>query len=292
MAAARKIRKLIIGVIVIFLLAFLALGFFVDSLARKGIEAGGSYALGVPTTLSSADVGLLTGTFSMSDLSIANPSGFKTDHFFALSDGSVALSLPSLMKDTIELPSLELSGLDLNLEKTEGKSNYKIILDNLSKSEKGSGSASSTQPTKKFLVKEIVIKDINVHADVLPVGGAATRVDVPIAEIRLTNVGSDSSNAALLSDVMGQILKATLQAAIAKGGSLLPADITGDLNDALQQLAPLGDMGIQVVGKAGETATEIGKNLGKAAEEIGDKAKDAVEDIGKGVTDIFKKKDD
>lgn len=301
MAAAKTAKKLIVGVILFVLVAFLAVGFFVDSLAKKGIEAGGTYAMGVPTSLTSADVGLLTGSLTISSLNIANPSGFKTDHFFAMDSGKIAVSLASLMRDTVEVPTLELSGLDLNLEKAEGKANYKVILENLGKAEKGDGTATpeAQQPTKRFIVREIVIRDINVHADVLPVGGEATRVDVPIAEIRLANVGSDSNRAALVSDVIGQILKATLQAAIAKGGNLLPGDLTGELGDALNQLAPLGDMGIQVIGKAGEAATEIGRNVGKAAEEIGEKAgevgekaKEAVDDVTKEVGDLFKKKDD
>ena len=83
-----KILKLVLGAVVLLvLLAAVAVGLVLwrlDTIAKQAIEAGGTQATGVATTLDQANVSVLGGSFSMAGLTIANPPGFKSPHFFHL----------------------------------------------------------------------------------------------------------------------------------------------------------------------------------------------------------------
>ncbi len=289
----KKILIVIIILVVILAAAVFGAFLFVDSIARTAIERGGTYALGVPTTLRTADVGVLSGTFEMQGLKVANPQGFPSDHFLSLGDAGVAVSLGTLQKDTVQLPELRFEDMDVRLEKKDGATNYKVILDNLKKlSGDGKGDKPADKPKeggKKFVIQEFVLRNVTVHYDAI--GGGIAKVEIPIDEIRLHNVGQTGSGVAgsgvSMGELAGLVVKAVLAAAVKNGGGLLPKDVLGDLEGQLAALGDLGgslsEMGMNVVGEAGKVAEDIGKEAEKAAEE----GKKAVEDLGKGLKDLL-----
>lgn len=290
--------KLVLVLVILAALGVAMLFNMIDSLARRGIELAGTTALGVPTTLRTADIGVFGGRFDMAGLNVANPGGFQSPHFLNLNDGGVAVTLPTLRKDVVELPYLRLGGIDVNLERREGKSNYAVILDNIKKLESstgGSGGGSKPQgggAEKKFVIREVVVSDIKVHVDLLPIGGSLTRVDVPIQEIKLTNVGSGTTGGMVLRELLPTLLKAILAAAVQKGGDIIPGDVLGELQGSLAQLTSLESLG---VGMAGDLQKQVEDLAGKAGEAVkgvqdtADKAKKAAEDAAKGLKDLVPK---
>lgn len=292
----KVVLKLGLVVVLILVVAIAAGAFYIDSIARQGIEGGSTYALGVPTSLDKADVGLLSGEFSMSGLNVSNPEGFTSPHFLALSEGSVSVSLGSLRQEVVELPTLTLSGISMNLERAGDKSNYKVILENLKRFESGGGPPDKKpeEGGKKFVIRNLEIRDVNVHVNLIPAGGELTKVDVPIDLIQLKDVGSGGESVRM-SDLAGVILKTIMTVAVQKGGQL-PGDIATELTNGLGELQNLGDQGITVllgdggvVQTFGKTAEELGKTAEEGAKKLGDEAKK----IGEGIGNIFgKEKDD
>ncbi len=273
-----KIIKALIGLVVVvgvlLIVTVIGIFVFVDSLAKQGIEKGTSYALAVPTTLQRADVGITTGSFDMEGLNVANPEGFDTPHFMNLDSAGVAVSFESLSKDVVELPSLTLDGIDVNLQKTGNGSNYGVILENLKRFEsEGDDAASKDSEGKKFIIKKVTITNIVVHAALLPIGGDATKLDLKVPEIILTDVGSGADGGGVpMGKLAAIIVKAVFSAVVEKAGGLLPADMLGDLTGGLGQLTSLGDMGI---GMAAQAAEELGDIAGQITDEVGDVAADA-----------------
>lgn len=292
----KVVLKLGLVVVLILVVAIAAGAFYIDSIARQGIEGGSTYALGVPTSLDKADVGLLSGEFSMAGFNVANPEGFTSPHFLALSAGSVSVSLGSLRQEVVELPTLILSGISMNLERAGDKSNYKVILENLKRFESGGGPPDKKpeEGGKKFVIRNLEIRDVNVHVNLIPAGGELTKVDVPIDLIQLKDVGSGGESVRM-SDLAGVILKTIMTVAVQKGGQL-PGDIAIELTNGLGELQNLGDQGITVllgdggvVQTFGKTAEELGKQAEEGAKKLGDEAKK----IGEGIGNIFgKEKDD
>ncbi len=250
----------------------------IDSIAKVAIVRGSTYALGVQTTLASADIGIVSGEFAMKGLDVANPEGFESDHFLQLGEGFLAVSLGSLREDTVEVPTLALTGIDINLEKRGGRANYKIIADNLKRFESGDtaddgAQADAGKPGKRFVIHEIIIRDVNVTVDLVPAGGALTRLEVPIEEIRMTDVGSESMTTAELTD---RVIKMIL-AAIVKNGAHLPTDLVNDLGGALAQL---GDLGNMTVTETARTVVKVVEGLGEGGDEVGKTIGDAIEGLG------------
>jgi hypothetical protein len=276
----RKFIRLFAALLIVLILIVLVVLVWIDNLARMAVERGSTYALGVNTSLNSADIKVLSSDFAMSSLNVSNPERFKSKHFMTLEQGDVALTAGSLMEPVVELPTLTLTGIDMNLEKKDGTSNYKVILENLKRFESKDPNA---EPAKKFVVRKVLIKDVNVHVDLIG-GGNLTKLDVPIDLIELNDVGS-GGKPVRVSDLMGVILKALLTAVVQKGGSLIPGDISGELSNALNQLSSLAE-----VAKIGEIADIGAKTIGeagKAAKDIGDATKKGLDETVGGIKDIF-----
>ncbi len=238
----KKLAIVLGGLVVLGVVAVVVVFVSIDAIARAAIERGSTYALGVQTTLDSADIGILSGEFRMKGLDVANPEGFTSDTFFRLGEGFVAVTLGSLRQDTVELPTLSLTGVRMSLEKKGGNSNYGVITDNLKRFETSDTGQSGdpAEPGKNFVIREIVITDINVTVDLLPLGGTLKRIEVPIDEVRLTDVGNDGLTTA---EMTALVIKAIMAAVVANAGNL-PADLVNDLGGALANLESLKDLGI------------------------------------------------
>jgi hypothetical protein len=217
---------------------------------------------------------------------VKNPEGFEGD-FLKLGQGGVEVSLGSLMKDTVVLPKLALSDVELDLKRNASGSNYGVILNNLKRFE-SEEKPKSDKEGKKFVISEVVINNVVVHLDL--VGGPAgiTNVNIPIHEVRLTNVGSDGSGVSI-AEMSSIVLQGIIAAAVDKGGSLIPDDVLGDLQGGLKQLSGLAEVGVETVGKISEKVTKLGGEIGKAA---GDAVKDATGSITKGLGDLLDSKKD
>ncbi len=289
----KKLIKMVAVLLILLVLAMVAVAFYIDTIAKTAIERGATYALGVETALGSADVGLLSGTFTMGDLTVANPAGFDSPHFTYLHEGGVELTLGSLRKETIELPTLTLSGLDIHLDKSEGKANYDVILENLSRFESGDDAERETDG-KKFVINEVLIQRIVVHVQLLPIGGDLTKLDVPIDEVRLRNVGSETDGSVLMSELTTVIIKAVLAAIVQKGGDLIPADVLGDLGQGLASLESLTEMGVEIAATfGGEVQAIVGdfSHLAKPLESLGpglEGAAGGLDEVTQGIGDAIK----
>ncbi len=281
-------RRLIRWLAVLVLLAIVAallLVVFADHAAKVAIEQGGTYALGTPTALDRASIGVTTGRFGLDGLTVRNPEGFKDPNFFFLKSGELDLSMKTLLSDKIEADKLELDGLDVVLARnSDGKTNYDAILANLKKLQgpedpkggaKPKPSETPSKPGKQFLIHEVVISNISAHVDVPALG----RTNVTVPMVRLSNVGSDQS----MSELIATITNAVLQAIVSSAGNILPADFLKDLSSKLPNLS-----GVSI--KVSEGVKSALESLGKGAGDLGKKAGDALKDVGKGLDDLIKKK--
>lgn len=280
----KKILRLVL-VLVILLIAAVGVGFlYIDSIAKHGIEKGGTYALGVQTTLDSADVGIFDGTFAMSGLKVANPTGFKSDAFMSLGEGGVSVSFGSLRQEVVELPTLTLSTLTVNLENKDGKANYQTIMDNLKRFE-------STEPAeegKRFVIREVLIRDVTINVEVLPLGGALSTVTVPIKEISMKNVGERGvgKSGLTLGELAGLIVKTVFAAAIQNGKNLIPGDVLNGLGQGLKGLEGLGNVAVSVGGEAMKQVDSLFKGAAGELNKVGEGLKGVGEGLGEGLKGV------
>lgn len=296
----RLLKWIVILVVIAVAVALILTLTFVDTITKTAIEKGGAYALGVETTLEKASIGITSGEFALDGLVLANPQGYESPHFLRMGHAGMALSMRSLLSDTIRAPELVLDGFDLNVERAKGKANYDVILENLARFEAGEEAgepqaaaepepaASPSEPSEKgtgktFVLDRLVIRNVKAHFDVIPLAGDAARVEVPVPEIVVEDLGSEMS----LGKLFSIIVKAVLSSAAQMGKGLVPDDLLQDLQGRLGSLEGVmvdlkGTLGGQLGTVTEKTLGAVEEKAGAVQEQIQEKVgglKDKVEDL-------------
>ena len=251
----RKFLRLVVVLVLLVLVAGGVLWYYIDAIAKTGVEQGATYALGVPTTLGSADVGLLGGTLRLNDLTVANPAGFKTPHLLAVRQFDLAVVTNTLMQDTIQINRFELDGVDLHIEQKAGATNMDRVLEHI-KTKAGGGEPGEPDEAesggKKVVVDRIVVRNVTAHVQVLPIGGDATTLDVEVPEIILEDVASDDAQGVAVAELTRRLLPAILTAVITKGRGTIP-DVDLD----------------RLAGNVGDTTRALGEKARGLVEQVG-----------------------
>lgn len=271
--------RVAVGLIALLVVALFAGLFFVDSLAEKAVERGGTLAMGVPTELDSASIGLFSGEFALEHLRIANPPGFGKPDFFSLRSARLELPLTALREPRVQIPALEIEGVALSLERSGKGTNYGVILDNLKRFESGPKEPEAPEAggEKVFVLDRLTIRDVSVSIDLLPIGGEATQANLSLPAIEVKDLGSNMS----VADICSVVVKTIINAALENGAKQLPAELLADLRGRMDQLTV--DLEKSVEQKA-QSEVE------KAAEDLG-LPKEAAGKLGDKVNGLFKGKD-
>ena len=106
----KKIRRIILGLVLLVVMVIVVGLFGIDLLAKMGVEKGATYALGVETTVGSLDLSVFGGSLEMEKLRIANPEGFSAPVFVESGKFSLRMDPSSVFSDTIEVNDFELVG--------------------------------------------------------------------------------------------------------------------------------------------------------------------------------------
>jgi hypothetical protein len=274
-------RALWIAFIVGGLVSIVVIGLllFVDGMARSAVEKSATRALGVPTTVADMDVGVVSGKCEMARVVVKNPQGqqFRAEHFLSIDSIRIAVSLGSLLEDTVVVPELAIAQADMNLEQRGTTSNYGIIIENAKRAGKPSGSEPPAEE-KKFVIRRLFIEGVAVHVTArLPVGGKAARADVTIPRIELEDVGTAGKPVAI-SEIAVIVVRAILNEVVKRGGIEIPGGALSDLGKLLEDLA-------------GEIEGDTRKAVEDAVEKVEKKIEDVLEGSGGTSKDPFAPKD-
>jgi hypothetical protein len=285
MKSARKlIETIILVIIVVVAVLLLAFDLFGGSIIKSGIEVAGTKALGVGVDVGSLSLSIFRGRVAIKGLDVENPAGYEQKYLLQMGKGEVQTSLSSLLGNRIEINSIVLDGITLAIEQKGMDNNLKVVLDSIPKSE-----AKPTQPpaqAKKLVVKDLKITNATVKVKLLPVQilpGQADTVTINLKPIELKDLGSGGklTTAKLTSEVM-----AVIADAIAKeGAGVLPKDVVGSVQGALQNL---GDI-TSILGKEGLKSLEPAKEEAQKALE---KGQESGKQMLEGVKGIFQKKEE
>lgn len=245
----KKLFKLFVVLVVLVVIAVAGAFYYVDAIAEKAIERGGEMALGVPTQLDEVNISLWGGEASLSGLQIANPHGFSEATFMGLGRGDAAVSIGSLMSDTVRLPRIRLSNIRINLEQRGKKNNIQPLLARAKSMSGGSGGGSGAGTAqqgggKKFIVEYFSLEDVQVKA-ALDVVGQTSSVNLVLPKIELRNLGAKEQGLPM-PELIQKVVQAVLSAVENSSGRFSPA-----LARLLQgELSDLDTLSTEVVGQA------------------------------------------
>ena len=254
------------GIVVVVILLVLMLAFFLigDYLIKMGVENGGSIALGVPVKVDSVHLSILRGVVTIDGLQVANPPGYKNEYLLELKSGKVAVSIPSLLKDTIHVREINLDGTKLAIEQKGLSSNVKDLLNAMPKTEKPvekkpapEAKAEEKKPGKKLVVDKLEIT--NTEAKLAVMVGEGAGVNLKLVPIKMENLGADSPLS--VAELTSKIFVALIEGVAKQGAGLLPDDVVSGMKGGLDKITTLGGEGGKKALKEGSEIIEGIKGL-------------------------------
>jgi hypothetical protein len=257
MKSAKKILTYVLVSIVV-LLVVLIVGFslFGAGMIKSVVEKTASSTLGVPVTVKSIDLSILSGKVGIKGLVVKNPPGYANETLLELGDGVANLDIRSLMGDTINIQLIKLDDTKLTIEQKGLTNNLNEILDKMPKGEKQAEPKTEKQG-KNLTVTKLEITNTNVRVKLLPIPGKSDTISLKLDPIIMENLGTNKklSVAMLVEKVMG-----ALATGIAKqGAGVLPNDMVKSINSTIS--STIGStINSAINNDAVKTTTETGKN--------------------------------
>lgn len=252
------IRSLIVLVVLI-IVAVVAVGFFLDSIVKKGVETVGPEIAKVDVKLNSVSLSLLSGSGTIKGLVVGNPAGYKSPQAISVGAASVSVSPGSVFSDKVVVRSIRVESPEITFEGGLTKNNLNTILDNVDAASGGGAESGGTKEeaatSKKLQVDDFLVTGAKVH-----VGAGALTLDLP--DIHLSGLGTGPEGIT--------------------AGDLTKRVLSDVVNGALKEVAARGASAIS------KAAMDAGS---KAEEEATKQATEGVEKVGKSIGDLFKKKD-
>lgn len=260
--------KNLLKVVVVLLVVLIAIAggayYYLDSIAKKAIEYGGTRALGVETTLQRIHLSVFGGEATLGGLAIANPAGFGGGKLLGLGSGDVAVSLGSLSGDTVTIPRVTLSGIEMNLVQKGNKSNVSPLLakGGAPASKGQSAPAGQSAPGKKFIISHLTIQNVQVNAR-LELLGEASKVNLVIPKIELKDLGT-AQGGLPMGELIRTVVQVVVETAANSSGSLAP-----QLSRLLKgDLKGLSGVKTEVIGKASAEVNKLSGDLNKQLEKV------------------------
>ncbi len=267
----------------------------IDSIARAGISAAGTYALGARTSVREASIGIVSGKTVIRGLEVDNPKGYAQDvKFVSLGEIAVDAGFANLTGEKIVIDRVALSDLVVDIEKgADGTLNVNAVVDSIKKVT-GAGKPAdqpADKPTdapkgesKEAIIKELRLEKVTVNLRNL-VGGKDGVVEVKLPDIVLRDLSSKGGIDVLASEVSGVVIASVMQAVVAANIEGLGADVLGGLQGAVDGLGeaiggPLKDAVGKGIEGAAAALQDVGKGLGDVGKKIGEEAGKAIEGAG------------
>ena len=290
--AAIIIILLVVGVLVGAVL-------MIDSIARAGIAAAGTHALGTKTAVREASIGLVSGHTAIRGIEVDNPAGYADAKFLSLDEVSVDAGLSSFLGDRIVIDRVSLSGLTLDLEKhSDGTLNANVIAAHLEKTTKSDHASATSVPaaeaaeSKEVIVKELRLEKVRVNLRNL-VGGKDGVVEVNLPDIVLRDLSSKGGIDVLASEVSGVVVGSVLQAVVASNIEGLGAEVIGGLSTCVNGIGsaiggPLKDAVSAGIRDASAALESVGKALEEGTKKLLDETGKALQEgVGNALDGIF-----
>lgn len=267
----KLIRRIILAAALLIVLVVAVVFFGAGILAKMGLEKGATYALGVPTTVKSLHLGLLSGKLTIEGLKVANPEGFPGPYFMQSGRFDVQVQPSSLFSDTIVLDRFELDGLDIVFSQKLSGSNASKIMANLDRLSSGSKGQPATGKGRKIKVDKVLVRNVTAHFDLLPGLSPTGPVTVKVPEIELDGVASDQSGLAV-GQLIAKLVPAILRQVLSQAKGVVPGNVLHDLDKAIPQEAIKAVQKVGKVLKLGD-GVDLKKLFNPGADKNADKNK-------------------
>ncbi|MAT80528.1 MAG: hypothetical protein CMJ29_02650 [Phycisphaerae bacterium] len=236
----------------------------VDLIARYALHRAGTDLMGVETTASSVDLGIIRNSTTITDLTIDNPEGFRQPRLLEVKNMYIEGRLGTFVSSNIQIPLVSLDGFTIDLEQIGDRINVSEVVSNISK-EVDEPDDSGGDITLN--IARLEIKDITLTAEGKIVSIAGGKLDATLPKIELADVGTESDPDKLLAHVIGIMVKIVLNHIASNPIKGLSNAALGQIGNAIESIPGLKQVG-------------LGKPIADAVRGVGEGAAGAINGIG------------
>jgi len=208
-----------LAVLALAVLVYVGLTFFLGSAVKAGVNRIGPKLTQTRVTLDGATISPLTGTGTLTGLSVDNPAGWTTGHAIYLGRVHISMKPFSLFGDHIIIDEIEIDQPEFTYETKIFASNINDLLKNVESGVSGDQPVAETAKKNGQPIKFEVRHFRLLHGRVT-VGVGATAVALPMPSVELKELGTanggitaDQLAAAVMKSVTTSVVGATTQAA-------------------------------------------------------------------------------
>ena len=221
----KTLLYLLTGLVALALIGFFVITFFLGGIIKGGVNRYGPQIAKAKVELAEAKVSPLSGSGTLTNLVIGNPTGWQSDHAFSLGKIQLEMEPRSLMSDHIVINSLIIDQPDIIYETKITNSNLQDLLKNVQESSRSAEQQPANAPaTKEGKPIKIEIKTFRLLNGKITVIGAGQNLSTPMPTVALDNLGTKEGGltspelaAAVMKEITGQAVVAAGKIAVEKG---------------------------------------------------------------------------
>jgi hypothetical protein len=229
-----------LGALLLVLGAYVVMAHFLGSIVKAGVNGFGPKLTQTKVELAGATLSPLTGSGTLTGLTVGNPAGWSDANAFALGRVHVDFQPFSVFGDHIVINEILIDQPEFNYETKIVASNIKDLLKNI-ESFAGSGGKEPTAKSGKPI--KFVVKKFRLTNAKATLGVGAAAVPVPLPPVSLDNLGvaeggitADQLAGAIMRNVLGSIVTGTANALTQIGGAR-GANAVEQTKEAVKQAA-------------------------------------------------------
>ncbi|PZD74303.1 hypothetical protein C1752_01161 [Acaryochloris thomasi RCC1774] len=190
-----------------------------DSMLERTLRS----VTGVEAQLRDVDSQPFQGEFSIDTLLLSNPDGFKTPYVLKVDRLDIKLDPDTLWQDTVQIQSIAVEGVQIQLEQKLARNNIATIVDQLqaSKGSSNSGGSSGSGSGKQIEIERLTIRGVDAQVKVSAIANLGLTRTLEIEDIEVTNLDTYNAESKLLEAISSAVTTAIL--------SEIGKSATGDL---------------------------------------------------------------
>ncbi|MBI2814067.1 MAG: hypothetical protein HYX71_07265 [Opitutae bacterium] len=209
-------KLLLLGGLAVLLVVYVGLTFSLGSIVKAGVNSFGPKLTQTRVELAGANISPLTGSGTLTGLTVGNPKGWSDNDAFRLGKVQVDVQPFSILGDHIVVNEISIDGPEFLYETKIVASNIKDMLKNIENFTGSGGQAAETKAGKPI---KFEVKKFRLTGGVVKLGVGPAAVPVPLPPISIDDLGvkeggitPDQLAGAVMKQVLSGIVAGTANA--------------------------------------------------------------------------------
>ena len=204
----KRVQKILIFAALLIIIVIIVGLFSMDGLIRQVVQSQASTALGCKARLADASLSLFGGKLGLTGLTVEQPAGYSKGRLLEMKSCQIAVSLHSLLGHTVQVKTIRINGLLVNIDQHGLSSNVQTVLAYIQKHEQPATGAGTPAPSggKQLQINQVILTNVTVHVAVTGLPGVAPSITIPLQQIEINQPTNPHGRPLRIADLVRQIL--------------------------------------------------------------------------------------